>query len=457
VNPQPIDPHWAELSTLVARAEQNRAAMAKLHAERAELCAEALVLVENRVAQRHVAQRRDARAGRAEPIGDAIPLREVIAELGAALRVSDQTVQRWLGDGAALVSTYPATLDALRQGRIDERHASAIIDGGTPIVDGEVRAEYESTVLTLAEHETAPSLRRHAEVIAGRLQPDVVDERHRAAHERRRLRIFDLEPGVTRLLADIPTVAGHAAYDRLTEMAIALDCANDADGRDDSDDDDDDDDDDGTERDDRTMDQRRADLFCDLLLCGAPAGHGVGDALAAIRGTVQVTIPVLTLAGIGDEPAVLAGHGPIDADTARCLAAGAPGWDRIMFHPHTGEPLAVDRYRPSSQLRRFLAARDEHCRWLGCRRKAEKCDADHTVAHAEGGKTTSCNLCLFCRKHHVLKHASPWQVRQLGRGRLEFTSPTGRVYRNDAPAVVQFVSRPEIWEIPPDPNDPPPF
>lgn len=459
--PCPIEPHWAELSDVVAQAERNRAAMALLHAERAELCAAALRLVEQRVAQR-----RAAGVGRGEPIGDAIPLREVTAELSTALRVSEQTVQRWLGDGAALVSTFPATLAALRSGRIDERHASAIIDAGSALTDDDVRAHYETIVLAIAEQATAPALRHHAEVVAARLQPELAETRQRQAHERRRVRVFDLEAGLSRMLADLPTTIAHAVFDRLTQMADALD-----------EDGDEDVDEEAAEHagiadaatsasadateaklcDGRSMDQRRADVLCDLLLCASPTGHGDPDALGAIRGTVQVTIPVLTLAGIGGEPALLAGHGPIDAATARRLAAQAPGWDRVLTHPHTGEPLAVDRYRPSSQIRRYLEARDEQCRWPGCRRSAGRCDADHTIAHADGGQTTVANLTLFCRAHHVLKHASPWQIRQLGGGALEFISPTGRRYRNDAPPVVHFVPLRQPWNIPRDPGDPPPF
>ena len=39
-----------------------------------------------------------------------------------------------------------------------------------------------------------------------------------------------------------------------------------------------------------------------------------------------------------------------------------------MTSPVTGAVLAVDRYRPGAALDRFLAARDEHCRFPGCRR-----------------------------------------------------------------------------------------
>jgi hypothetical protein len=189
----------------------------------------------------------------------------------------------------------------------------------------------------------------------------------------------------------------------------------------------------------RSLDELRADIFADLVLTCAPTAHGDGDALAAIRAHVQITIPVLTAAGVGDEPALLTGYGPIDDDMARALAAGAPGWDRVMYHPHSGLPLTVDRYRPSAELRRFLRARDERCRFPGCTRKPARCDVDHTHDHAQGGRTQEGNLAHFCRRHHTLKHASAWRVRQAGGGVLEWTSLTGRRHLDRPPSVVQFV------------------
>lgn len=440
MNFQPTDPHWVELATVVSRAEQIQSDLARLHAERAELCASALDLVADRVTQREA-----ARMTHRGPVGDDIPLREVVAELGAALRVGDQTVRNWLGDGAALVHRYPATLDALRAGHIDERHASAIVDGGMPLTDAEACADYERLMLAAAETETAMSLRRIGRVVAGRMQPELVDERQRRAHEGRRVRIHDLDDGLARLIADLPAALGRAAYDRLTELARTLDAEQDSDA--------------GTDEpqdgpDERTMDQRRADALSSLLLCSPASGE---DPLNAIHGGVQVTIPVLTLAGLDNEPALLAGHGPIDADAARRIAANAPIWERVLIHPHTGEPLACDRYRVPAEIRRLLASRDQHCRWLGCRSPARRCDADHTVAFSEGGATSADNLSLLCRRHHRLKHASAWAVTNLGGGTLEFTSPTGRNYRNDCPPVVEFVPRWERWRLPYDVGDPAPF
>ncbi|MGB4777499.1 DUF222 domain-containing protein [Microbacterium sp.] len=450
------EPYYAALSALVTRAQQNRAEMSRLHAERAELCAEAVALVAERVAQRAAARAAGKKDN--QGIGDDIPLREVIAELGAALRVSDQTLRIWLGDGSALVQNYPATLEALRSGEVDERHASAIIDGGSGVT-ADNRAEYERRALEAAAELTAPALRDTARVIAARLQPDLVASRQQAAHENRRVRTYSLEDGLARLQADGPAALVLAMFDRLTQLAESIEDDPDAEPvpNDNTTPDTIPDPDESapTASDERSRDQLRFDILSDIVLTATPTGHGDPDALGSIRGSVSVTIPVLTLAGLDDDPSVLAGHGPIDPDTARRIAGAASGWDRILTHPVTGIPVAVDRYRPSAEQRRFLIARDHHCRWPGCRRVDTHCDADHTIAYSDGGRTTAENLGLFCRRHHRLKHSSPWGIRQLGAGTLEFTSPTGRTYLNNAPPELEFV--PPRWQTAYDPLDPAPF
>ena len=66
---------------------------------------------------------------------------------------------------------------------------------------------------------------------------------------------------------------------------------------------------------------------------------------------------------------------------------------------------------------------------------AVRCDIDHTIDAAKGGETSRHNNAHLCRRHHVLKHATPWRVRQLPRGILEWTSPTGRIYTDHPPAI----------------------
>ena len=192
------------------------------------------------------------------------------------------------------------------------------------------------------------------------------------------------------------------------------------------------------------MAQLRADIATDLLLTAGPQDCVAGSGLAAIRATVQITIPVLTMTGASTEPCLLAGYGPIDPDTARALAAGAPGWERVMTSPVTGAVLAVDRYRPGPALDRFLAARDEHCRFPGCRRPVWRCDIDHTIDHAHGGPTCHHNLAHLCRGHHTVKHHTAWTVEQTAPGVLVWTSPTGRTHTDRPEPVVRFVADDEV-------------
>lgn len=146
------------------------------------------------------------------------------------------------------------------------------------------------------------------------------------------------------------------------------------------------------------------------------------EAVRGIRATVVLTVPVLTLLGHGDEPPVLEGHGPIDIETARRLAADAPSFIRVLTDPHTGAVLSVGRrrYAVPADLRTALAVRDVTCRFPGCARRAARCDVDHSTAWAAGGETAADNLAHLCRKHHRLKHLGRWRVthRRGGEARL---------------------------------------
>lgn len=447
-NPTPGS--WSELDAVVADVVKTRAQIAALQARESELLAGAVDLVMAREAELRATGRRHSAD---------IPLREVSAELATAMRLTDRTVQSRMGDAATLHDRFPSTVHAWRTGSIDAGHVGAILDAGSAIADEHTRAQFEARALEIASTETPSRLRTHARAIAAQLDPGATARRTRRAIDFRRIRLIDLDDGLARLLIDLPASLAYAVLDRLTQMAFSVHAA---------------DLDELSERragdvDDarprvrsraeepampphlttgpseeasrsvRTVDQIRADIVADLLLAGSPAAHGDGDALGAITAHVQVTVPALTLAGVEDAPALLAGYGPIDTETARRLAGAAPGWDRVLTHPFTGAVLAVDRYRPSAALTRHLMARDEHCRFPGCRRAARRCDIDHTIDAAHGGATCESNLAHFCRRHHTLKHATAWTVRSLGHGVLEWRSPTGRRYEDRPPATVRFV------------------
>lgn len=456
------DAGWTNaLDDLVTGMIETRRQIAAFEARQERLLADAVDLTLARTAQARAAGRRMTR-------GD-LAIREVAAELGAAMRLSDRTVQSRMGDAASLTSRFQATLRAWEEGRISAAHARVILDIGTAIEDDTVCAEFESTALGIAEVEAPARLRALARAVAARLDPEATAARQRRAIDDRLVRLVDLDDGLARIIADQPAPLAYAIFDRLTQMARDVvhgsggdaddpsDAAVDADGdtarpafvtrptaaRRDAENMADSHDPDSPVADTRTMDQLRADVFADLLLAGAPAAHGNGDSLGSISGHVQVTVPVLTAAGVGSEPCLLAGYGPIDAALALRLAGETSGWDRVLTHPHTGAVLAVDRYRPDENLRRHLRARDEHCRMPGCRRSARRSDIDHTKDAAKGGPTSETNLAHFCRRHHTLKHHTAWKVRQKPGGIIEWISPTSRTYRDRPPSTVRFV--PTDW------------
>jgi len=364
-----------------------------------------------------------------------IPLRSMAAQIGAALRVSDRTVQRHLSDAVVLTERFPATWAALAAGEVSRAHVRVIVEAGLPIDDDVARAAYEAAVLEVARRETPGRLKPAARMLAARLHPVPLAERHAVAARGRCVWVRDLEDGMAELGATLPAHLAYGIRDRVDQYARrVIDARGGGEGGDTA-----------VETtlldepampDTRGIDEVRADVFADLLLTGH-ATPEVSDAsipeAEAIVAHVQITVPVLTALGADTAPADLTGHAPIDTPTALRLAGTASGWDRVLTHPVTGSVLAVDRYRPSDQLKRTLRVRDEHCRFPGCRIPTRRCDIDHTTAREHDGPTEITNLAHLCRRHHTLKHHSAWRVRQTPDGVLHWTSPTGREYP-DRPA-----------------------
>ena len=439
----------ARMNMLLPKLIEIRAAKARLDAEEARAFAEAEAIAADWTEE----------AGGGRVGSDAgFPYRSIAAEIGAALRVSDRTVQRQMGDAATLVNDYKGTLEALDAGVISSAHVRAIVTAGAIIETPEMRAEFEQDVLQIAAAESATRLTPLAKRRAEWYADTTFEQRHRRAVEDRAVWVTDVDDGMAELRALLPAVVAHGVHDRLSEMVRSVIDARRVESNTDTDTDTDTDPtrcgDDGSADtpDVRTTDQVRADILGDLLLTAAPTAHDGGPTdLGAIRASVQITVPVMSLIEkrITDpyETAFLVGHSPVDPQTACMLTAGAPGWDRILTHPISGQVLAVDRYRPSEQQRRHLTIRDQHCRFPGCRMPAKRCDVDHTTDHAHGGVTCEYNLALLCERHHMLKHNTAWTVRQLPGGVLEWTSPTGRIYLDKPISTIEFAPDPE-HEIP---------
>jgi hypothetical protein len=322
-----------------------------------------LVEARARVAQAQAAEARvfaraaDLGMRRASELGSSssreaeLPFRSLAAELGAAARISDRTVQRQMSDAAMLSEKFPATFDAWEDGRISSGHVHKIMEHGLPLTEPDTRARFEAEALTRAEGTTPGRLGSSLARLSESLQPRTLTERHQEARASRGACVRDIGEGMAEFSTIQPAVLAHAMHDRITQQAKAIQKA------------------DATDT--RTLDQIRADLVADMLLTTSPSaqtGVGMSDGfggLGTIQAIVNITVPALALAGVTDEPAELVGRCPIDPTTARQLAGHTTGWDRVLADPITGCVLAVDRYTPSAVMKRFLRARDQHCRFPG--------------------------------------------------------------------------------------------
>ena len=128
---------------------------------------------------------------------------------------------------------------------------------------------------------------------------------------------------------------------------------------------------------------------------------------------ILVTVPVTTLMGLENTPAMLDGLTPIPAELARKLAAGESTWLRILTDAITGAPCdaVAESYSPTSQMRLQLRLRHPVCAVPGCGRPTLLgAEDDHILEYDhrhpdEGGQTALSNLHRLCWRHHQLKTA----------------------------------------------------
>ncbi|MDD7961282.1 HNH endonuclease [Microbacterium thalli] len=405
---------------------------------------------------------RVAHVGGVRGMASDMELRSVAAEAAGLAGRSDRRLQHDIDHAMTIVDDYPAVFAAWEARRITRDHVEVIVKAGM-VVPAEVRPAFEEAAIDICQRDIAVRVREPLRALAERMHPREFTDRHRDAAAGRCVRVLPGADGMSDLIATLPTVIAAGMLDRLTQMGQSVkdaraagvtfgDAA--ATGA-------------ATEGPDaRTMDQLRADALADLVLSGAPAvdptyGTDAPGPLGAIRARVQVVVTANTLTGTDSGPAEAVGTGLIDADTARELAGQTSSWDRLFIDPITRTPVETDTYRPTASMRRLLQARDQHCRFPGCRRAAIRCELDHTIDHALGGHTHIYNLAHLCQRHHSMKQFTNWNVTQLGGGILQWTSPGGRIYREDVPipavCFTPAADPPPPASVDTGPDEPPPF
>ncbi|MBA3619554.1 MAG: HNH endonuclease [Actinomycetota bacterium] len=408
------------------------------------------------------------------------PLQEVAAEVAPACRWSRMTAEHRVHLAMQLDQRLPGTLAALAAGRIDLSRARAVVEATEPL-EPDAAAAVEARVLTEADSQTAAQLRACLRRAVLSEDPAGAEHRHRVAVGNRRVEIRPLPDGVAELIA--PLRADHAAaiHTRLTHIARqALAYHRGATHP-------------GTPPqpdhdrpigdDEPSMDSLRADALVWLTLgepipalpvpaidaTTDPAANGSGEKPATTtqpadgaepaasgqpaRGCahcgserpkplVQVVVPVGTVLGLTDEPAELAGYGPIPSSLARELAADAQ-WRRILTDPATGATVASETrsYTPPASMSALVRARDGTCRFPGCRQPASRADLDHAQPWPHG-HTRPGNLCSLCRFHHQLKTHHRWQLRiHPDTAEATWTSPHGRQYTTTTQGIPDINNR----------------
>ncbi|MGP4032971.1 DUF222 domain-containing protein [Pseudarthrobacter sp. 1C304] len=398
-----------------------------------------------------------------------------VAEVAGVLTVSERSAGAFLGECVALTARLPLTLAALGAGTLSWQHARVMVDE-TANLDAAGAAALEAHFLDPAAPDPARGCPA-GELVPGRFRakartwrerhhPVSIETRHRKCAADRRVEFVPDNDGMAWFNAYLPAETAAGIWNRTTAGARALQ---------------------GPEES-RTLTQLRADIAATLLLNGNTgnntAGSGDsadlgtaggthnaagGDVLsgvivdgpgrgAAERGTagsghldgrdwntgvpvpvpraqVLVTVPVMSLLGVTEEPAMLDGYGPIPPSMARRLVAGgADSFHRVLVDPRDGAPLEIGRtsYRVTKALRQWLRLRDAKCSFPACNNASLDNDADHLLAWADGGTTGITNLGQPCRKHHRLKHTTAWTpagaTKESPPG---WTSPTGRTYPSE--------------------------
>ncbi|WP_255770435.1 HNH endonuclease signature motif containing protein [Pseudarthrobacter sulfonivorans] len=409
----------------------------------------------------------------------------VIAEVACALTVRESAAAGLLVEARELTTALPLTMAALEAGRVSWQHARIMVDEASSLgPDGAQALEAHF----LGPDAVGPArgcpvgdlvpgrFRAKARLWRERHHPVSIEKRYAKCVTDRRVVFAPDRDGMAWLSAYLPADTASGIWERTTAAARAMQGPGE----------------------DRTLTQLRADNAATWLLGGtctsdvenitgenpnqtAPL-NGAADGLSAMRAgigadglaggsagpgsgpgpgagggagvpspraQVLITVPVMALLGVTEEPAMLDGYGPIPPSMARRLIAdGADSFHRVLIDPRDGAPLEIGRssYRVTKAQRQWLRLRDGRCPFPGCTNQSLDNEADHILAWADGGTTGVSNLGQPCHRHHRLRHTTAWTPTEPTQDTPPgWISPSGR----------QYHSEPPDWEPPTWPDNPP--
>ena len=354
----------------------------------------------------------------------------VEAEIACVLTISGGAAGALLDQARALTAGLPGTVAALQAGSISWQHARIMVDetagldlaGAAALEAHFLGPEAPGAARGCPAGELVPArFRAKAKTWRERHHPLSIEKRHAKGVADRRVEYTPDRDGMAWLSAYLPAVTAEGIWNHITATARSLQGPDDA----------------------RTLTQLRADVLARLTLGGQDGegtstngGLGIpGGKLPSPRAQVLVTVPVFSLLGVTEEPAMLDGYGPIPGSMARDLVAnGADSFYRVLVDPRDGAPLEIGRtsYRIPKAMRHWLRMRDGKCPFPGCSNSSLDNEADHLLAWHQGGTTGIANLGQPCPKHHRLKHTTAWVPTVATKNEPPgWISPSGRHYKSE--------------------------
>lgn len=374
------------------------------------------------------------------------PLQATKAEFAPLLGISELCIQIDLDLTDTLKELFPGIWRRCVEGRLDIGRARLAYDQLSKLTNDLDKKAFAalveefldkvddlgSPVCTISRQSLRQAVRRRCLKFPQKDPSDSFPEQF----EKRRVSLRTDEDGMATLTAITAVHDAMAADYRLTLIAKKL---RQADGED------------------RTLEQLRVDALIDLihgrLTVEATAreleddemtdGRDPAETFARkesvgsyARPVINVTVPITTLIGVSDDPAVMAGGVTIPAELARQIAMHPESsWYRMLTDPAGNfVELSTESYAPTEAICRWCVARDVTCVWPGCSRPASIIEFDHRVRFPFG-KTSTRNIQCLCRRHHLVKHSEGFEVVLEEDGSFTWTSRFGSVFRTPAPEM----------------------
>lgn len=228
----------------------------------------------------------------------------ITAEVACVLTIGERAAGALLAQAHALTATLPLTLSALQAGSISWQHARVMIDEAAcldPVGAGALEAHFLDPEAPNPARGCPPGelpasrFRKKSRTWRERHHAESIEKRHAKGVLDRRVEYMPDQDGMAWLSVYLPAATANGVWNRTTAVARGLQ------GPDES----------------RTLPQLRADVLASALLSTGSGEEMKPGQVPPPRAQVLVTVPVFSLLGETDEPAMLDGYGPIPASVAR--------------------------------------------------------------------------------------------------------------------------------------------